>query len=486
MRKKINYGTLTACISVWVTIVSCLGQSESVVSNHYLGNKFIDSLRDEKRIPGMSAAISVKGRIIWEYGSGYSNISTKKKATPLTVYRIASVSKLITTAAIGKLVENKALSFSDDINNYFKISDQYISIAQVLSHTSGIRHYRYHEKVENYPHYKSVTDALEVFIKDSLEFKPGSKQGYSSYGIDLLGAIIEQQSGSTFEKYVENNVLHPLKMHNTFMRPPQTNHRYLSRFYLNDRDTLAAIDLSYNIPGGGMYSTVRDLVNFGDAFLDNGFMDSKIVEKLFTKSKLNNGEEIGYGLGWIVQKLDDGSEMYYHDGHMDGSHAILAIYPKYALSVAILSNRGSNWGVQEALNLSCKVYGLDECPKILTKPEADPQFIMQAFESLSTSFQQFREAIENKDKTLLEDLISDSFKSDEWPKKKEFIDFLTTVEDDYVVFDMDFSIKGLNHGDKAYVKTMRFQNFNSHKSWYLVFTLSNNGQWQMISMAAFD
>lgn len=473
-------------ISLLGFAISCTGQKDKLrTANAIPGNHYLDSLRVAKASPGISAAIAVKGKTIWEYGSGFSNISEKKKASPNTVYRIASVSKLITTAAIAKMVQNKRLDFSDDVNDYFRLSDQKISIEQVLSHTSGIRHYRYNEKVENYPHYDNVVDATAVFINDPLEFNPGEKFGYSSYGIDLLGAIIEKVSKQSFDKYVQDHVLKPLKMESTFLRPPQSSHQHLSEFYANEQNLVPDIDLSYNIPGGGMYSTVKDLVAFGNAFLSDDYISRPIKEKLFTKAKLNNGNEVNYGLGWIVQKMDDGSEVYYHDGHMDGTHSILAIYPKYHLSIAMISNRGSNWGLPEALDFSCRVYGIEKCPEIIAEQEKDPQFIMQMFQNLSANFDDFRNAISTGNQVKLEQLLASNFKSDSWPDKKAFIAFLMTLGNEHEVYDVDISVKGMNNGDKAFIKNLRFQEHYKDKSWYLIYTLYED-QWLISSIEVFE
>ena len=448
-------------------------------------NNYLDTLRVHKNTPGISAAVAVNGKTLWEYGSGFSDLNTKKNALPNTIYRIASVSKLITTAAIAKMAENNTVNFSDDVNDFFQVSNQKVTIKQVLSHTSGIRHYKYNEKTENYPYYDNVVDALDIFINDELEFSPGEKHQYSSYGIDLIGAIVEKASGQAFEKYVQDTILDPLEMRHTFLRKPKNNHPQLSKFYQDNENVIPEIDLSYNIPGGGMYATVQDLVNFGNAFLSDDFISEELKEQLFTNTTLTDGTEIAYGLGWMIEKLKDGSEMYYHDGHMDGPHSILAIYPTYHLSIAIVSNKGSNWGIREALELSCKVLKLDTCPEVVAAPQTDPKLIRQTFQNLSADFQGFIDAIINGKRKELEEIVDDKFKSQTWPDKKTFIDFLITVGNKHELFDVDFSVRGMTEGDKSFVKTLRFQEHYTDKSWYLIYTLQKE-KWALTSIDVFD
>ena len=472
-------------LAMVLSALSCTGQKEKLDQTTVIAaNNYLDTLRVHKNTPGISAAIAIDGKTIWEYGSGFYDINAKKNAAPNTIYRIASVSKLITTAAITKMVQDKQLHFSDDVNSFFKIADEEVSIAQVLSHTSGIRHYYYNERVDNYPYYDNVVKATEIFVGDPLEFSPGEKHQYSSYGIDLIGAIVEKVSGQPFERYVQNDVLNPLKMKNTFLRKPE-NSSNVSKFYASNQTLLPEIDLSYNIPGGGMYATVQDLVNFGNAFLSGDFISNELKEQLFTNVTLSNGEEIKYGLGWMIEKLKDGSEMYYHDGHMDGTHSILAIYPKYNLSIAIISNKGSNWGIREALELSCKVLKLDTCPEVIAEPQTDPKRIRQMFQNLSTGFDDFRDAITNKERKKLEDIIDDNFKSQIWADKKTFINFLMTIGNNYEVFDIDFSVRGMTDGDKTFVKTLRFQEYYTDKSWYITYTLRKD-KWRLTSIEIYE
>ena len=450
-----------------------------------LASHFIDSLRIDRQLPGMSATVLVKGDIVWSYGSGYTDIEQQKPADPSTIFRIASVSKLITMGSMLKMVENGMLDLDVPINHYinFPNSDK-IALKHLASHTSGIRHYYYDEREDRYPHYESVSDALDIFRSDPLEFEPGSEFGYSSYGINLIGAIIEEKTGLSFEDYVEENILNPLAMENTFLRIEEVPEEAIATFYRNATSVTPEVDLSYNIPGGGMHSTTNDLVRFGSAFLGNEFLGDELKKRTFSRTTLSNGEKIDYGLGWLIETLDDGSEVYFHDGHMDGTHSILIVYPEYELSLAMISNRGSNWGIDEALELACLFTGTEVCPQVVPDPVLNPNRIRSTFQNLTESFSQWQNAVRAKDTEALNLLVSDTFSSTRWSQKSQFVDFLSNIGNEFSVFSQDISLRGLEIGDLAYTRTIRFENFESHKEWYLVFTLKEEG-WKVTSFEAF-
>lgn len=448
-------------------------------------NHFIDSLRIDRQLPGMSATVLVKGDIVWSYGSGYADITQQKPVGPNTIFRIASVSKLITTSAMLKMVETGIIDLNIPINQYIDFpNSNKITLKHLASHTSGIRHYFYDEREDRYPHYESVSDALDIFRSDSLEFEPGSEYGYSSYGINLIGAVIEKQARQSFEVYVEENILKPLAMENTFLRIEEVPEEAIATFYRNATSVTPEVDLSYNIPGGGMYSTTNDLVRFGSAFLGNEFLGDELKRKTFSRTALSNGEKIDYGLGWLIETLDDGSEVYFHDGHMDGTHSILIVYPEYELSLAMISNRGSNWGIDEAVELACIFNAAEACPQVVPDPVLNPNRIRSTFQNLTESFSQWQNAVRDKDVEALSLLVSDTFSSTGWPQKSQFVDFLSNIGNEFSVFNQDISLRGLEIGDFAYTRTIRFENFESHKEWYLVFTLKEEG-WKVTSFEAF-
>ncbi|MGH9391031.1 MAG: serine hydrolase domain-containing protein, partial [Vicinamibacteria bacterium] len=174
----------------------------------------VEAARTEWRAPGTSVAVVVDGRIAWAQGFGLADVENEVEARPDTVYRIASISKPISATAVLQLMEKGKLSLDDPVTKHVpSLPDRGLGITlrHLLTHTSGIRHYKAGE-MDLKEHFDSVEAALEIFKDDPLLFTPGTKYSYSSYAYNLLGVVVESASGLTFEAYLRENVWGPAGM----------------------------------------------------------------------------------------------------------------------------------------------------------------------------------------------------------------------------------------------------------------------------------
>lgn len=159
--------------------------------------EFLQSLRTATGTPGISAAVAVRGRIVFSAGIGYIDLEQRVPATGASVYNIGSVSKTITGVAIMQLLEQHRISLNDDIRSYvpeFPDKGVRITLRHLLTHRSGIRHYRNTEfpgtpDNENIQPVTGYLDGLRFFANDPLLFAPGAFCFYTSYGVNLLAAI---------------------------------------------------------------------------------------------------------------------------------------------------------------------------------------------------------------------------------------------------------------------------------------------------------
>ncbi|HEX6643571.1 MAG TPA: serine hydrolase domain-containing protein, partial [Gemmatimonadales bacterium] len=147
-------------------------------------------------IPGVSITVMRDGRIVWSEGIGWADLEQRVPVTPLTRFRVGSVSKSLTAAAVGLLVERGRLDLDAPVQRYvpaFPEKRYPITTRLVAGHLAGIRHYAGNEFLSMRP-YASVTEGLEIFQHDSLLFHPGTRYLYSSYGWNLVSAVIEGAS----------------------------------------------------------------------------------------------------------------------------------------------------------------------------------------------------------------------------------------------------------------------------------------------------
>ncbi len=176
------------------------------------------ALMQASMIPGLSVTVSVEGETVWSEGFGFSDLEQKVKVDPArTRFRIGSISKSLTAAGLGRLYENNKIF--PDSSIYFYLPDyprlKYRpTVRQVAGHIGGVRHYRGNEFFIA-SHYRTVQEGLGIFKNDTLLFPPGTKYQYSSYGYNLVSAILEKAAGTDFLSFMNKEVFDPLELNHT-------------------------------------------------------------------------------------------------------------------------------------------------------------------------------------------------------------------------------------------------------------------------------
>jgi len=145
------------------------------------------------RMPGLQVAVAVAGKLVWSEGFGYADRERKIPVTNATQFRIGSVSKPLTAAGLALLYERRKVDLDAPVQRYvpsFPAKRYPITTRELAGHLAGIRHYQDDEFLLN-RHFNTVRDGLTIFERDSLLFPPGTKYSYSSYGWNLIAAVIE-------------------------------------------------------------------------------------------------------------------------------------------------------------------------------------------------------------------------------------------------------------------------------------------------------
>ena len=301
-------------------------------------------IMEEAGIPGASVAVGIGGRIVWAEGFGWADVELGVPVTTLTKFRVGSVSKPITAAGLGLLVERGQLDLDAPVQTYvpdFPDKRWPITTRQLGGHTAGIRHYRGAEMMSA-RRYPTVASGLEIFADDSLLFEPGTEYSYSSYGWNLLSAVMEGASGEDFLTFMRDEVFEPLGLRHTVADHTDSIITFRTRFYEKRRDgnviNAPYVDNSYKWAGGGFLSTPEDLVRFGQSHLEPGFLQAETLAELQTPQTLLNGESTGYGIGWSSGEQDDGDRTYAHAGGSVGGSTLLLLVPEHDLVVAGVVN----------------------------------------------------------------------------------------------------------------------------------------------------
>lgn len=303
----------------------------------------VEAARTEWYAPGMSVAVVVDGRIAWARGFGLADVENEVEARPDTVYRIASISKPISATAILQLVEKGKLFLDDPVTKHvpsFPDRGLGITLRHLLTHTSGIRHYKERE-MNLKEHFDSVEAALEIFKDDPLLFTPGTKYSYSSYAYNLLAAVVESASGLTFEAYLKEKVWGPAGMTATKLEHQGEIVPHRSRQYVVAGEGVANApfaDLSVKWAGGGIISTVEDLARFAVALDQGVLLKPETLETMYEPMTLTDGTRTDYGLGWDSQVDEKGRRWIAHGGGATGGSTYILRLPEKRFAVTIAAN----------------------------------------------------------------------------------------------------------------------------------------------------
>jgi CubicO group peptidase (beta-lactamase class C family) len=306
----------------------------------------IESLMQERGAPGVSAAIVVDGQIAYERGYGLADVENNVPATPDTIYRLASISKMFTATAAMQLVEAGKLDLAAPIQKYvpsFPEKQAAITAELLLKHQSGIRHYK-GDEVRSAVFYNRVGDALVIFQDDPLLFSPGERFHYTTYGYNLLGTAIEGASGEDYVAYVRKHILEPcgcetMRPDNPYQIIPHraAGYRKIGAGKAAELRNDFMVDISNKIPGGGWCGTPRDLCRFAIAVMNGKLVSSETLERMWTPQKTAQGEQTDSGLGCFVANVN-GQRRISHSGGQPKVSTFLVFAPEQKTAVALMCN----------------------------------------------------------------------------------------------------------------------------------------------------
>ncbi len=305
-------------------------------------------------IPGLSMTVSVDGKLVYSEAFGFADLEQRVPAWPSTKFRIASISKPLTAFGLMELVQAGKIDLDAPVQKYvpsFPDKGATITVRMIAGHLGGIRHYQGDEMTIQ-KHYANVLDGLKIFQNDPLVAPPGTKFNYSSYGFNLLSAVIESASGEDFLSYMQEHVLNPLGLVHTTADQVSSVIEERGRYYEQSKDgkiqNATYVDNSYKWAGGGFLSTSEDLVRLGNSVLQPGLLNADSLKTMLTSQKTKAGEETGYGIGWGVRKSESGKVMYSHSGGAVGGTCQLIVYPESRVVIAMVTNLSPGlWKMEE-------------------------------------------------------------------------------------------------------------------------------------------
>jgi CubicO group peptidase (beta-lactamase class C family) len=311
----------------------------------------IDSLVAEAmardRVAGASIGVHHDGDTIFSRGYGYADLENEVRATEHTVYRIGSVTKQFTAAAVLLLAERGELSLDDPITRFlpdYPTRGHRITVDRLLNHTSGIKGYTEMPTFWDRARLDLThQELIDLFASEPFEFPPGQKYQYNNSAYYLLGLIIEKVSGQSYADFLRRNFWEPLGMVETHYLDNDPIIRNRAEGYeVRDGSVVNDQPLSMKLPyaAGGLGSTVFDLLKWQRALVTHRVLSAESYARMIAPGKLENDEPITYGYGLQVGNLS-GHRKVSHAGGINGFRAQLSYYPDDDLTVVVLCNTGA-------------------------------------------------------------------------------------------------------------------------------------------------
>lgn len=355
MMKATTMRMLLMVLSANLLINYCYGQAvqsgkhKSAIDS---ASKFVKHLQNRLGIPGISICVSNSKEVLWADAFGMADLENNTPVTTHSKFRIGSVSKCLTSLAVGKLYGQGKLALDTPIQAYVNAfpSKKYpITIRQLAGHTSGIRHYR-SDDPQHPIRFKTVADGLTIFQNDTLLFEPGSAYSYSTYAYTLISAAIEGASNMPFTTYMEKEIFTPLRMSNTVPDYPDSIVANRVRFYDDYGSGLVnamLVDNSYKWAGGGYLSTPTDLVTMGRELLRPNLISPEAVKTLLTPQELKSGMKTIVGIAWRVESDSKGRKIFHHGGTIEGGRTFIILFPEQDIVIAICANKNVGGGIDK-------------------------------------------------------------------------------------------------------------------------------------------
>jgi CubicO group peptidase (beta-lactamase class C family) len=293
------------------------------------------------RIPGLSWAVSDGRSEPWLGGMGLADVENDVPATAATVYRLASISKPITAVLAMQLVEAGQLDLDADVHGIVRGWPEKpwpVTTRQLLAHLGGVRHYR--GEAESTVHFASQTEALPRFAADALLHQPGSKFHYSTYGFNLVAAVIEARTGKPFATVVRERIAVPLEAPSLQDDDVRRIIRGRAQGYVRVDGELrnsALLDASYKLGGGGLCGSAVDLLRFGQGLLGDQLLSVTARQRMWTRQRTTAGDEVEYGLGFGLDR-DGESLVVSHSGAQSRVSTMFYLLPEARIVVVVLCN----------------------------------------------------------------------------------------------------------------------------------------------------
>ena len=343
VRNPLPYVTLAA--SVYLSGTPIVAQQANTLPADAVARveAVIADVMNKTRVPSASVGVVEDGRIAYIRAFGKARLSPPLDASPDMHYAIGSISKQFTVAAVMLLVQDGRMSIDDPVSRWFpeltRASE--VTVRNLMSHTSGYEDYAPQDYT--IPAWTKPTTAQAIvheWATKPLDFEPGTQYQYSNTNFNIVGLIVEKVSGQPFWSFLKSRVLDPVGLRHTI--DLDTEHDQLEpagyfRYALGPLRPAIMEAPGWYFADGEMAMPVGDLLTWDISVMNESLLQHSSYAAMETPTKLKNGRDITYGLGFTVGE-QNGHRIVSHTGEVGGFVAANAVVPDDKFAVAVLTN----------------------------------------------------------------------------------------------------------------------------------------------------
>jgi D-alanyl-D-alanine carboxypeptidase len=330
----------------FATIIVFAQSTETLIAWNQSKEAAIDSALNVfvggQNIAGLSVAILQDSNVLFAKGYGYEKLNTDK-VSPNSIFRIASLTKQVTAAAIARLVEKGVLRWQDRLDSilpeFITTEAGAVTIHHLLNHSSGIK------PLSSIVEWKTVRktnagreEIIKLIKSQPLDFIPGEKGEYNDAAYYLLGVIIEKLSGKPYAEFLQEELFQHLKLTNMFYCTASTSAATIG--YTKKQSSLIPApfyDLESPFSAAGLCASAIDFARWQHALHTHKILRPETLHRMLSPTIFNNGNTSSYGYGLFVSRLQDHKRIS-HGGGIEGYSSYASYYPKHKLSIVLLVN----------------------------------------------------------------------------------------------------------------------------------------------------
>lgn len=328
---------------------------------------YIEKNIKKSKIPGLSISVVGGSDVIYQKAFGYADMESKEPVTSNTMFEIGSNSKAFTALGILKLQKEGKIDLDDEISKYIPwLSVRYngqqvpLTVGQLLYQTSGIPFHTI-DLIPESDKDNALEETVRTLIDIKLESYPGEQFQYATINYDVLGLLIEQVTGVSFEKYMKEEIFHILGLKNTYLNKRDIGDRLAKGYkltFFNPYHYDAPVYKGNN-PAGYVISTLDDMtrwlkIQMGSMVVPDDMHELIEESHALNQSCLPSNDGLYYGAGWFISQSDE--KGYRHGGNNPNYSSYIIINTERNIGIAILANMNSDYtasmahGVEQILN----------------------------------------------------------------------------------------------------------------------------------------